>query len=85
MMELGRVLGPAPSNVKHPALEGLKLVLVRAERPGAPVAVAWDRVDAGRGDIVLVMTEGGSATRLLGRGPAPVRTVLVGHVEQVDR
>jgi microcompartment protein CcmK/EutM len=83
-MELGRVLGPAPSNVKHPALAGLKLVFVKPEAKGRGVVVAWDLVDAGRGDRVLVMREGGAAVRLLGRGAAPVRTVLVANVERVD-
>jgi microcompartment protein CcmK/EutM len=83
-MEIGRVIGPAPSNVKHPALEGLKLVFVRAEREAAPTVVAWDLVDAGPGDRVLIMREGGAAVRLLGRGAAPIRTVLTAHVERVD-
>lgn len=83
-MEIGRVIGPAPSNVKHPALEGLKLVFVRAEREAAPAVVAWDLVDAGPGDRVLIMREGGAAVRLLGRGAAPIRTVLTAHVERVD-
>jgi len=83
-MEIGRVIGPAPSNVKHPALEGLKLVFVRAEGKAAPAVVAWDLVDAGAGDRVLIMREGGAAVRLLGRGAAPIRTVLTAHVERVD-
>ncbi len=83
-MEIGRVVGPAPSNVKHPALEGLKLVFVRPEGKAAPaVVVAWDLVDAGAGDRVLIMREGGAAVRLLGRVGAPVRTVLTAHVERV--
>jgi microcompartment protein CcmK/EutM len=84
-MELGRVIGPAPSNVKHPKLEGLKLLMVEPEGgSGGGAVIAWDLVDAGRGDRVLIMREGGAAIRLLGRGEAPVRTVLVGHVERVD-
>jgi len=83
-MEIGRVLGPAPSNVKHPALEGLKLVFVRPEGKAGPAVVAWDLVDAGAGDRVLIMREGGAAVRLLGRGDAPVRTVLTAHVDRVD-
>jgi microcompartment protein CcmK/EutM len=83
-MEIGRVTGPAPSNLKHPALAGLKLVFVRPEGEEAPPVVAWDLVDAGVGDRVLIMREGGAAVRLLGRGAAPVRTVVIGHVERVD-
>ncbi len=85
-MEIGRIIGPAPANVKHPAYAGLKLVLARPEsgRPRGGVIVAWDRVDAGPGDRVLILREGGAAMRLLGRGAAPVRTVIVGHVDRVD-
>lgn len=82
-MELGRVVGPAPSNVKHPALAGLKLVFVETEGKGG-VVIAWDLVDAGAGDRVLVMREGGAAVRLLSRGAAPIRTVLVAQVDRVD-
>lgn len=84
-MELARVLGPAPSNLKHPALADLKLVFAEPEERGrGGVVVAWDLVDAGRGDRVLIMREGGAAMRLLGRGAAPVRTVLIAHVDRVD-
>jgi microcompartment protein CcmK/EutM len=84
-MELGRVVGPAPSNVKHPALADLKLVFVETEGKGKDgVVIAWDLVDAGAGDQVLIMREGGAAARILGRGAAPVRTVLVAQVDRID-
>lgn len=84
-MELGTVTGPAPSNVKHPALKGLKLLFVETEGRGkGGVVVAWDLVDAGPGDRVLIMREGGAAVRLLGRGAAPVRTLLVAQVDRID-
>jgi microcompartment protein CcmK/EutM len=84
-MELGTVIGPAPSNVKHPALKGLKLLFVKTDGRGkGGVVVAWDLVDAGRGDRVLIMREGGAAVRLLGRGAAPVRTLLVAQVDRID-
>ena len=85
-MYIARVIGPAPANVKHAALRGLKLVMVRPEvgAAGRGLAIAWDRVDAGIGDRVLVMREGGAAMRLLARGPAPIRTVIVAHVERLD-
>jgi len=84
-VEIGYVVGPAPSTVKHEALAGLKLVMVRPEAGGGGgVVVAWDLVDAGSGDRVLIMREGGAAVRLLGRGAAPIRTVVVANVERVD-
>ncbi len=84
-MELGTVIGPAPSNVKHPALRDLKFLFVKTEGKGkSDVVVAWDLVDAGPGDRVLIMREGGAAVRLLGRGAAPVRTLLVAQVDRID-
>jgi microcompartment protein CcmK/EutM len=83
-MEICRVLGPAPANLKHPSLTGLKLSLVKPEHNRGPALVAWDRVDAGPGDRVLVMVEGSSAIGLLGRGPAPIRTVIIGQIDRVD-
>lgn len=84
-MKIGTVVGPAPANIKHPALADLKLVLVRVEGEAkGGVSVAWDIVDAGPGDRVLILREGGAAMRLLGRGPAPIRTVAVAHIDRVD-
>ena len=84
-MELAKVVGPAPCVIKHPALEGLKLVLVTPLTGGNESAtVAWDRVGAGIGDRVLVLREGGAAMRILRRGPAPIQTVIVAKVDRVD-
>ena len=46
--------------------------------------VAVDKTWAGKGDLVLVLREGGSACDLVGKGQAPIRTVVVGIVDRVD-
>jgi ethanolamine utilization protein EutN len=53
---------------------------------GAPVgrpAIAVDSVDAGVGDHVLVVDEGNSAAQVLQRPRGPIRTVVVGVVDEV--
>ncbi len=87
-MKLALVLGPVVSNIKHPSLNGEKLLALQPVdndlKPNGIEMVAVDKTWAGKGDLVLVLREGGSARKMLGKGPAPVRTVIVGIVDRVD-
>jgi len=87
-MILGRVIGTIVSTLQHPFLDGRKLLLVErtsaaGEASGAPL-IALDAVDAGPGQTVLVIDEGNSARQILSAPDAPVRSVIVGIVDQVD-
>lgn len=87
-MYLARVLGPVVTPVQHPFFDGRTLLLVRrldldgAER--GPDRVAVDRVGAGEGDLVLVLEEGNSARQIVDDGKAPLRSVVVGFVDEVE-
>jgi ethanolamine utilization protein EutN len=87
-MYLARVVGTVVAPVQHPFYEGKKILSVRKTAPDAkligPDRVAIDRVQAGVGDLVLVMEEGSSARDLFGLAEAPVRSTIVGIVEQVE-
>jgi microcompartment protein CcmK/EutM len=87
MMFLARVVGDVVATVKHPALAQRKLLLVQplagdGSAVGRP-AIAVDSVDAGVGDHVLVVDEGNGAAQVLGAPRGPVRTVVVGVVDEV--
>jgi microcompartment protein CcmK/EutM len=87
-MFLARVVGEVVATVKHAELRGRKLLLVQPVTPqdvstGKP-AIAVDGVDAGRGDLVLVADEGNSAAQVLRCARGPIRTVIVGVVDQVE-
>ncbi len=87
-MRIGRVIGNVVATVKHPALVGAKLLLVDLESSrgkilGRPV-LALDTVDAGEGDRVLLVDEGNSAAQVLSRGRGPIRTLVVGVVDEVE-
>ena len=61
-MQLGRVLGTATTTVKHPSFQGERLLIVQLEGvdgrvDGEPV-LAFDRMGAGRGDLVLLTSDG---------------------------
>jgi ethanolamine utilization protein EutN len=85
---LARVTGEVVATIKHPHLAGRKLLLVAPEpTPGRPTpapVIAVDTVSAGVGDRVLVADEGNSAAQVLGLPRGPVRTVIVGVVDEVD-
>ena len=82
------MVGNVLATIKHEALFAQRLLLVEAETPegtldGRP-RLALDVVDAGEGDRVLVVDEGNSAAQVLARGRGPIRTVIVGVVDEVE-
>jgi len=87
-MFIARVTGEVVATIKHPHLHARKLLLVRPEstpgRPQPPSMIAVDTVSAGLGDRVLVADEGNTAAQVLGVPRGPVRTVIVGVVDDVD-
>lgn len=87
-MKLCRVLAPVVSTVKHPTYEGQRLLAVRVldERLADTdeELVAVDRVQAGEGDVVLVMQEGNGVRQLFKVTKLPIRSVIVGIVDAVD-
>ena len=86
-MQIGRVCGTLVSTLKHPSLAGHKMLLVQPCDPdGRPVGrmtAALDVLDAGPGDWVVVLDEGSSASQVLGTARGPVRTLVVGVLDEV--
>ncbi len=87
-MKIARVVGNVLATVKHPALVAQRLLLIEDERPDGTLdgkaRLALDRVDAGEGDRVLVLDEGNGAAQVLSRARGPVRTVIVGVIDEVE-
>ena len=88
-MTLARVIGNVVSTEKHPQYRGYKILVVQPIDPqGKPKGrsfLALDGVQAGIGDRVLVVDEGGSARSVLrDEGAVTVRTVACGIVDRID-
>jgi microcompartment protein CcmK/EutM len=85
-MFLARVRGEMVATLKHRALEGMRILWVERVGPDLSPAGRWqlavDTVDAGRGDPVLVLDEGNGAAQVLGRARGPIRSVIVGIVDE---
>jgi len=84
-----RVLGSITAAVKHPSFDGQSLMIVQPiDERGADSGdafVAIDRVQAGPGDRVVVLTEGNGARQILKMGDVvPIRSVIVGVVDAID-
>jgi ethanolamine utilization protein EutN len=88
-MTLARVVASVVATEKHPHYLGKKLLVVRPVGPdGVPkgkTMLAVDGVQAGIGDLVLVVDEGGSSRDVVGDAKAvTIRTAICGIVDRVD-
>jgi ethanolamine utilization protein EutN len=86
-MKIGRVASTVVSTIKHPALDGRRLLAVdlldlEGHATGRDV-VAVDSVGAGAGETVLVLDEGNGARQVLKAAQAPVRAVIVGIIDEL--
>ncbi len=86
-MLLARVLGNVVASRKEPALEGVKLLLIRpcdvdGKPEGAPI-VAADAVGAGVGEVVL-FAGGSSARQTEATQNRPVDHVIMAIVDEVE-
>lgn len=82
-MQLGLVIGNAVATVKHPSMQGRKLLVVQPRladgvtSDGDPV-LAVDAVGAGRGEVVMITSDGRHAREVLGVEATPVRWTIIG-------
>jgi ethanolamine utilization protein EutN len=84
----GRVHGSAICTLKHPGTEGLKLLLVqplnRHLEPVGGLQVAADVVDAGMGDLCVMVRSREAALAMPQVKFVPIDLALVGIVDDRD-
>jgi len=86
-VKIGRVAGTVVSTINHPFFDGHRLLLcdlldLRGGTDGYLIAV--DTVDAGVGDTVLVIDEGNSSRQIFDIAWGPIRTTIVGIVDDYE-
>jgi len=88
-MILGKVIGNVVSTIKLPVYQGYKILIVQPvndkEELQGKTILALDTVQAGIGDTVLVIDEGNSSRLIMNNSTAPVRTMIVGIVDSVNK
>jgi ethanolamine utilization protein EutN len=81
-MILGRVIGEIHGTIKHRFYEGKRMLVIEKDGSG-DYLIALDAVDAGAGERVIVLDEGNGARQVFDSADAPVRSVVVGIVDDV--
>jgi len=89
-MILAEVVGNVVSTEKHAHYRGYKILVVQPVDPEGKAKgrsfLAVDGVQAGVGDRVLILDEGGSARLILGDEKAvTIRAVVAAVVDRIDR
>ena len=86
-MILGRVSGSLYSTINHKYFDGKRILLVDLITPDGKKTgdylFAIDTVGAGAGENVLIIDEGNSARQILDSEDGPVRSVIVGVVDEI--
>jgi ethanolamine utilization protein EutN len=82
-MQVGMVVGTATSTVKHRSMEGWKLLIVQpyqvdGRTPDGDPQLAVDTLGAGKGEQVILSSDGRGTRDLLGDDTTPVRWSVLG-------
>ena len=87
-MFVGKVTGEIVSTINHAAYDNRRMLVVdRLNDDGQPAGgyiIAVAAVEAGVGQKVLVLDEGNGARQIVGDSKAPIRSVIVGIVDDVS-
>ncbi|TDI54640.1 MAG: hypothetical protein E2O95_01000 [Acidobacteria bacterium] len=85
-MKVGRVIGNVVSTIKHDFFEGERLLMVQLVDNGEDYdgyLICTDVVGAGSDETVLILDEGSSARTIYGIESAPIRSVIVGIIDDI--
>lgn len=88
-MIVGKVVGNVWATIQDPSFIGTKLMIVQPldlmdRTPTGSSILAVDVVQAGIGDLVLVVYEGSSSRLSLNNERTPCEAIIVGIVDHVD-
>jgi ethanolamine utilization protein EutN len=85
-MQLAQVIGHATATVKHASLQGWRMLIVqpldaRQQPDGVPL-IALDSLGSGRGDRVIINSDGNAAQEWTGAANTPVRWTIMGVADE---
>ena len=88
-MILARVLGNVVATQKNPRYDAARIMLCQQITPEGEdtglTVIALDSVDAGEGDVVLIVQEGwGASTAATREAGAAIDSAIVGVVDRID-
>jgi ethanolamine utilization protein EutN len=86
-MIIGKVAGTIYSTINHKFYDHKKLLVVdkvdaKGKKSGDYI-IAVDSVGAGYGETVLVIDEGNSARQVVDDSTAPIRSIIIGIIDEI--
>ena len=85
-MKVGRVVGNVVSTINHDFFDAQRLLICRVidnDLDTGDSLICTDRVGAGADETVLILDEGTSARQMYGIDTGPIRSVVVGIVDEI--
>jgi ethanolamine utilization protein EutN len=87
-MQLGKIVGTATATVKHQSMNGWKLLVVQpyladGVSPDGDPVLAIDSCGAGRGERVIITSDGAGTRALVGSDTTPVRWSVLGIADDL--
>ena len=85
-MQLALVVGTANSTLKHPTLRGQKMLIVQplmadGKAPDGDPQIAVDAVGAGKGEKVMITSDGKFVREIVKHENTPIRWSVIGIVD----
>ncbi len=84
-MRIARILGYATSTIKHPSLEGQRLLLAQPigldDRPDGPPQLVIDPLGAAIHQRVVISSDGAESRELVGDPLSPARWNILGIID----
>jgi len=81
-MQLATVIGHTTSTARHPSLSGWRTLVVQpldaAGQPDGAPLIAIDDLGSGRGDRVMLSSDGAAVREMVDSDTTPVRWAVIG-------
>ena len=80
-MRTATIRGYATSTIKHPSLEGWRLLVAEPDSPDLAPQLVLDNLGAGIGQTVLISSDGSEARKMVGSERSPARWSVLGIID----
>jgi ethanolamine utilization protein EutN len=80
-MRTATIRGYATSTIKHPSLEGWRLLVAEPDSQDLAPQLVLDNLGAGIGQTVLISSDGSEARKMVGSERSPARWSVLGIID----
>lgn len=84
-MQTARIIGRATATIKHSSMNGWRLLIAQpydvAGKPDGSPQLVIDALGAGRGDVVVISSDGKAVREMVKAENSPIRWAVIGLVD----